>query len=146
MNIGGGFELIVSRSSALFTDAGIQVGAALFCVGAYSSFIEASNIHYSERWHAWQLTGQHNAPPTIHLHPLPTEDTSKFVSYYGALAQFLGSLLFLVGASTELVGSDRNLPAAVDTWVLDVPFLVGGALFVLGAYALVSEGVPLDAR
>ena len=117
----------------------------MFCMGCYAAFIEASNVHYSERWHAWQLSGQKGAPPKIHLHPLPTQDTSKFVSWYGALIQFLGSLLFMVGATTELVGGYKQLSDAVDTWVLNVPFLAGGAMFVVGAYLLVSEGVASKA-
>lgn len=118
----------------------------MFCLGCYAAFIEASNVHYSEKWHAWQLAGKQGAPPKIHLHPLPTEDTSKFVSYYGALIQLLGSVLFMVGATTTLVGAHQQLSDAVDTWVLDVPFLAGGALFVVGAYLLVSEGGAFEAH
>lgn len=120
----------------------MQVGAILFFIGCYATVIETANIHYSDRWHSWQINGEEGDPPKFRLYPVPTADAGKFISYYGCLVQFLGSVVFLVGAITELVGAHVPLSGAVLLWLNDIPFLLGGLLFVIGAYLLVSEGAP----
>lgn len=119
----------------------MQVGAAMFLVGCYAAVIEAANIHYADEWRDWQASPTTTPQPAIQLHPRPSTQASVLISYYGTLIQFIGSVLFLIGAITELIGANYDISDVVTTWLLDVPFLLGGFGFVVGAYLLVSEGV-----
>jgi hypothetical protein len=107
--------------------------------------LETANVDFEDKWHAWQNTGQIGDGPVIRITPLATDDGgNEFLSYYGCLIQFIGSIVFLIGASSSVLGAHDLLPESgiLSEFVLvDIMFFLGGLCFAVGAYFLVAEGV-----
>lgn len=122
----------------------MQVGALLFFFGCYFAVIETTNVTFEERWHDWHQNGQEGPKPILRLSPVGTEEgQSEFLSYYGCFIQFVGSIVFLVGALSSLLHAHNLLPEAgiFDEYIMvDVMFFIGGLCFAVGAYFLVAEG------
>lgn len=89
----------------------VQAGALLFFFGCHFAVVESINVDFEEKWHEWMQNDQQGEAPTLRLSPLASEGGKKeFLSYYGCLTQFVGSILFLVGAFSSLLYAHNLLP------------------------------------
>lgn len=129
----------------------MQVGALLFFIGCYFAVVETANVDFEDKWHQWLASGQTTERPVLRFSPLADDDEDgkkEFLSYYGCLIQFFGSIVFLIGATSSVLGGHGFLPedGPFSEYVMvDVMFLIGGFCFALGAFFLVAEGtiVPM---
>jgi hypothetical protein len=118
----------------------VQIGSTIFVAGAYLSCLEIANIDYGEDYQAWAAKGKEGPPPNLSTPLWPQHLRSRWISYYGTLIQYIGTLFFQVGVTVELVLTVKpDTPEAWSRWGLDFMFLLGGAGFAVGGYLLAAE-------
>lgn len=119
----------------------MQVGALLFFLGCYACFIEAVNVDVSHQWEAWYASDRKGPTPSVSYAMWPTQLHHDHLAFYGLYIQFLGSVVFLIGCTTELLRSlHPGIAAVYATWLERFPFLIGGACFAIGGYICAAEG------
>ena len=114
------------------------MGIAFYLVGAYFSVLEAANTDYRHNIKLWQ-DGKLSHKPKLRLMPYPTTARHDFLSFYGTFAQFLGGWVYALGAVMQLLSTHYTMSNMQQVALVQLPFIVGALLFVVGAYLMAAE-------